>query len=387
MRQRSGVSGIPILLAVFCVSRLLAGGVGTLYAGEKTAATNGQCPTSHSNVSPRVIRDANVLLTKYPGSRSHEPNEVESSNDTRVEIVERGSSSRSTRKAALSALPLDVMTQRNRERANDVLRSLSVFRRLPTVTMEVEPDVYRFFTTYPDVAVSTWRAMKISKFQMWQTGQHEYEADAGDGTLGIIDILYRGWNEIIIICEGEYKNPLLAKPIQSKAVIHLETKYSQAKDGKTYATHRADLFVSFPSQTVETAAKVLSPVSNMIVDHNFREVSLFLHMMSLAMANQPGWIEQLAGKLDGVLEIRKTQLMKLAARVYVTCEKRRLRNAQGSDEVSLDQVLRPLLHTSTKHAGSPSRGTTPSDSLEPVRERRSGVARTVSNEKPVPTPQ
>lgn len=306
---------IARFLAISCVSWSLAGGVGTLYAGERTRAKDQQSQPIHSD-------------------------------DTRVKIVQRGSSSRSIQKEALAALPLELMTTENRKRANDVLRSLSVFRRLPTVSFEVEPDVYRFFTTHPDVAVSIWRAMKISKFQMWQTGPLEYEADAGDGTLGIVDVLYRGWNENVIICEGEFKNPLLAKPIQSRAIIHLETKYSQTDDGKTYATHRADLFVSFPSQTVEAAAKVLSPISNMIVDRNFREISLFVHMMSLAMANQPGWIEKLANKLDGVLEVRKSQLLKLAARVYVAGRKRRLRNPPNSDEVSLDQVMQPLLRAS-----------------------------------------
>lgn len=233
------------------------------------------------------------------------------------------------------------MTARNRKRTRDILGSVSVYRRLPTISFDIEPDVYRYFTMSPDVAVSIWRAMKISKFQMWQTGKLEYEADAGDGTLGIIDVLYRDPNKVVILCDGKFKSPLIVKPIRARAVMSLEVSFTKNEEGRSQARHRADLFVSFPSATVGTIAKALSPVSNLIVDHNFREISLFLHMMSLAMAKQPGWVERLADRLDGVRDVRKKQLLKLTAQVYVTARKRRLANSTQPSGVPLEEVIPP----------------------------------------------
>ena len=82
------------------------------------------------------------------------------------------------------------------------------------------------------------------------------------------------------------------------------------------------MFVSFPSQTVEMAAKILAPVGNVILDRNFKEVSIFMHMMSLAMERQPGWVERVAKQLEGVLPIRQPQLLKVAARVYIDGQRR-----------------------------------------------------------------
>jgi hypothetical protein len=65
-------------------------------------------------------------------------------------------------------------------------------------------------------------------------------------------------------------------------------------------------------------------------------------MMSQVMVHQPGWVEQLVQRLEGVPEAHKTELMELSARVYVAERKRQLKTAEGIDEVTLEQVLAPL---------------------------------------------
>lgn len=330
------------LVGIVVLGIALRGGV-SISAAER--AVPNERTSDASNEPPltkRVIRDTNLLLTKY---RSRPSADEQSSADAvrdLIKLVERGNSSRTTRKQAIEALPLDQMTADNRNRAQAMVDTCSVFRRLPTVQFEVVPGVYRYFAAHPHVAVSIWRALEVSKFEMRQTGQDTFEADAGDGTQGDVQALYRGRNEIVVLCSGQFKSPLLPKPIASQAMIHLQAKQTRGEDGRPLVTHRADIFLAFPSQTVETAAKVFSPVSNMIVDHNFREVSLFVHMMSQVMVHQPGWVEQLARRLEGVPESHKTELMQLSAQVYVAERKRQLRATEGIEEVSLEQVLAPL---------------------------------------------
>jgi len=283
-----------------------------------------------------------ALCGSMLGLQAAEPEHQGAENlEHHVRVVEKGTSSKSARKAATDRLPLDKLTDEHRQRAEQVLRTLSVFRDLPTLEFEVEPRVYEFFRAHPDVAVSIWRAMKISQFEMWQTGREEYEADAGDGSTGVVTVLYLGGPHCVVLCDGVYKSPFLAKPIKATALLHVETVYLQRADGKTYVRHGGHLFVSFPSQTVDTAAKIISPVSNLIIDRNFQEISLFLHMMSLAMARQPGWVEHLAGQLEGILEIRKGQLLDVTAQVYVNTLRRDPERA-GQSELLLEQVVEPL---------------------------------------------
>ncbi len=263
--------------------------------------------------------------------------------DQNVRVLKKGTSSRASRKAAIDALPLDKLSDEHRKLALSVIESTSVFRDLPTLEFEVEPAVYEFFRMHPDVAVSIWRAMEISQFQMWQTAREQYEADAGDGSTGVLTVLFVGGPHSIVLCEGVYKSPFLAKPIKATALLHIESMYEQRADKKIYARHGGHLFVNFPSQTVDTAAKLISPVSNLIIDRNFHEVSLFLHMMSLAMARQPGWVEHIAGKLEGVLEVRKSQLLDVTAKVYVDANKRDPNSKES--ESQLRGAVEPLRHS------------------------------------------
>jgi hypothetical protein len=257
-------------------------------------------------------------------------------------MIQDGTSSRKAKKAARAKLPLQHLTPENRRRAEEVLRSVSLFRKLPTYSFEVEPDVYWFFVSHPDVAVSIWRSLGISKFQMWQTGPDTYEADAGDGSYGVVDVLYRGTTEHLIACDGVYKSPFLVRRIKARALMHLETRMTARPDGKADVQHCINLFVSFPSSTVKRAAKLVSPISNLIVDRNFREVTRFLQLMSRAMASQPGWVERIAGRMEGVHAMRRDQLLKLTARVFVAARKRQLAGKRPGHEISINDVMQPL---------------------------------------------
>lgn len=274
------------------------------------AATDAPSPLSE------VLQAGAKLLGK--GTR------VEPAHRELTEVEPRGTSSHSARRTALAAIPLDQLSPEHRQRVNALLKSASFFRRLPKVTFSIEPEVYTYFINHPDVAVSIWRAMKISKLQMWQTGRFDYEADAGDGSTGKLEVLYVGPEKSLVACDGIYKSPMFTKPIEARSLLLLQNSFFREADGTVYVTHRADLFVEFPSQTIDVVAKIFSPLTVSMTDRTFTEISVFLKMMSLAMAGRPDWVEQLTAKMDGVPEIRKSQVLELTAQVHTAAQKRSL---------------------------------------------------------------
>lgn len=242
-----------------------------------------------------------------------------------VDVRAEGDSSRKARQTAIEQIPLAQLTRPGQQSVKGVLDDLSLFRRLPTIHLAADRRVYEFFTGSPDVAVSLWRAMDISRVQMWQTGPNDYETDTRDGTWGKVEVLLRAADHYVIYCTGHFQNPAIKKPIQASAIMHLQPVFGPNGD----VTHTLDLFVSFPSQTVETVAKIISPVSNRIADRNFEEVSLFIVMMSTAMQTQPGWVHMLTQKLDGVLAERPQQLLTVTSAVYFDAEKQRMAERGG----------------------------------------------------------
>lgn len=261
----------------------------------------------------------------------------------KVDVLTKGASSRSVERDAAARLPLKHLSPEQIARVQQIVKKRSMFRRLPNIQIDADPSVYQWFTHNPEAAVSIWRRLGISKFVMEQTQPNVWHADAGDGSVGTVEVLHRSGNEHLLVCSGSYKSPLIAKPIKATAVMHLRNvSVADAKDpdGPPQIIHDLDLFVMFPSQTIDTVARVISPVSHMIADRNFRELSLFVRFMNVAMEREPGWVEQLAGQLDGVTPEQRTQLLKLCAHVYVASQ-RRGEKASGVTQTGLEEAVAP----------------------------------------------
>lgn len=259
-----------------------------------------------------------------------------------VDVLREGKSSRSAFQAAERALPLAKLSLRDRRRVRAIIRRADVFRELPSLRVEVDPLSYDYFATHPEVAVAIWRVLGISKFRMKQLGPREYEVDSGEGTVGTAEVLYQNGGHLLVLCRGRYDSSLLPAPIRAEAVIHLQTVFAPQRDGSTAAMHRACLYVNFPSLAVGAVARLLSPMSNTIMDRNFYEITGFLRMMSLAMEKNPGWVEQTAGKLADVPGHRRENLLKTTARVYVAARKRESLGLFKTQQQRLNEVLEPL---------------------------------------------
>jgi hypothetical protein len=288
----------------------------------------------HRRLIPTTVVTGLVLLLS-PEARTDEPSpadepvklaahESEESLADRVQIVERSTSSRSARENAIRSLPVKKLSAADRLRVDEVVRNVSLYRQLPVVTFQAEADVCRFFVENPDVAVSVWRAMEISEFQLKRVAEGRYEGADREGSTGTIDVLYQTAEETLALCDGVYRGPLIPNGIHAQALFHLTNKSAPGPDGRNTVTSRLQMLVAFPSTTVETVAKLVSPVSNLIVDRNFREIGCFVHLMSTGMERQPGWVEHISRKLDGLTDARRDELLKLTARIYVEARQREL---------------------------------------------------------------
>ena len=252
-----------------------------------------------------------LLAVVWPGSL-HADQLEELARRAGIQIVESGVSAASVQKAAAADVPLDRLSPEKRARAAEVIQKCNQYRRLPVLRYAVDQPVYHYLIKHPDVAVSTWRVMEISHFEMWQTGPTEYEAEAVDGSEGIADILYQDEKQTLMICEGSYHHILLPRPLQASALIWFRNSLTPHTGGTHVVTQHVDVFVHFPSPAVAGAAKVLTPVTNSLMDRNLFEVSLYAVMMSRAVRDDPEWIADIAADMEGVLPQRRAELQQVA---------------------------------------------------------------------------
>ncbi len=247
-------------------------------------------------------------------------------------ILSTGDSSSDSQKKCAATVPLNQLTPENRLRAKKILDGCSQYRKLPSLQYAIDEPVYRYLLQHPDVAVSTWRVMGISRFEMWQTGPQVFEAQAIDGSEGVVDILYQDHNQMLLICDGNYHNPLLPKALEASALIWFRLSCTPNAEGSQTVTQKADVFVRFPSTGVSAVAKMLSPVTNNMMDRNLFEVSLYGSMMSRAVRDEPEWIVQVAEQMEGVLPQRKGELIAVARQP-------RTSKARGTAQQQADPML------------------------------------------------
>jgi hypothetical protein len=319
----------------------------------------GICP--HALSAEDVILDDKVVPAEFRRTKPAEtvnPAKAEVVDDPcayqGLTIAQPGSSSSTLRKLATAEIPLGKFSPQSREKAEAILKNTSLYRRLPTISFEVDRDVYAYFLRWPDMAVASWRAMGISKLTLEQPQQNLYVADAKDGSRGAIEVIYSTPEDTLILCDGAFKSPLVAKPIVARSLMRLQAKFHTDADGKVTATHTGDVFVEFPSQTVETIAKVISPVSHSIADRNFKQLTFFAHLMTVAMERQPGWVEAVAQRMNGVSDEHREEFLRIAAASYVAARQRE--SARSGQPLSLDDVLKPLRISPTSDPRHPNEG-------------------------------
>lgn len=263
-------------------------------------------------LSPMVNFGIAVIVFVVGSARCSADQLKELAEKAGIRILADGESSAGAEEEARTAMPLKGMTQENRQRAQLIIKERSQFRRLPSLQYSIDEPMFRYLLKHPDVAVSTWRVMGISRFEMWQTGDMEYEALAIDGSEGIADILYQDDSQMVFVCQGSYHYPLLPRPMEAAALIWFRTIYAPNAEGTHVVTQQADVFVRFPSSSVSAIAKVLTPVLHSLMDRNLFEVSLYGSMMSRAVRDEPEWVVQVAQQMEGVLPQRKGELIEVA---------------------------------------------------------------------------
>ena len=232
-----------------------------------------------------------------------------------ITIAAGGNSGARLRIRSISQMPWKQISADNQQRIHEVLDNCAQYRRLPEFLYDVRPDVYRYLVEHPDVAVSSWRVLGISKVQMWQTGPLEFRATAPDGSVGLVDVLYRDQWQCLMLFDGTYSSPLLPRSITASGLVWMRYDYHPGKNGKTQVRQVLDVFISFPSVTARAMALLASPITNVMMDRNAFEISLYARMMSQAVENDPAWIQQVATQLDGVLPQCRRELTSLVRSV------------------------------------------------------------------------
>ncbi len=136
----------------------------------------------------------------------------------------------------MQSIPFDKLDADARAKINSVLSSTSVYRRLPTRTVNCDPDLYLFLVRHPDTVVNIWELLGVAQIQLRQTDIDTFRVAEDEGTSASLEFLYHSNDLQIAYGKWTYTGPLLARKITGRCLALVRTEYAKDAGGKYYIT-------------------------------------------------------------------------------------------------------------------------------------------------------
>lgn len=254
----------------------------------------------------------------------------------------QATSSRSARKEVTEAIPWEELDDRATDKLNAVLDDVTIYRRLPTQTIECDAALYRYMIANPDLVVNIWAALGISSVALERQAGGGFLANDGEGTRGRVEFLYAGADMHIVYASGKYEGPLFHRPVRGNSVMILRSEYLRATaDAPRRIRCKLDVFVRLEHAGVEMLAKTFQPLVDRVADHNFKETTAFLASLSYTAASNPPKIDRITTKLVNVPDDVRNNFTYLCDQIAV--EATLARNSAASTRgrtATLDQEVR-----------------------------------------------
>jgi hypothetical protein len=216
------------------------------------------------------------------------------------------------RDEAIQSIPFDKLGRDMRGRIATVINNASIFRRLPTQSVDCDPDLFVFLVRNPEVVVDIWRVMGITNMTLDRNGPDRYRASDGQGTTGNVEFAFRSSDLHVIYSEGMYDGPMFPTKLRGQCVMVLKTVSAHDSGGRAFVTNRLDAFLRIENLGAEIVAKTLQPHLGKTADHNFSETSSFVGTLAHTAETNPNGVSRLAQRLGHVEPQVRQQFADLA---------------------------------------------------------------------------
>ncbi len=213
---------------------------------------------------------------------------------------EDGQSSREAKIAAIRSIPFDLLTPDATRRLRGIIDDASFFRRMPTQTVPCDTEMYLFLIRHPEVVVSLWDVMGVTKVTLERTGEYHLRGNDGVGTQCNMDLVYGSENLHIYQSQGAYSGNLWARELHGRCVVCIHNQPMQMADGTPGMAAWMDAFLKLENVGADLAVKALGPFVSKTADHNFAECAGFFSQISQTAWTNPQGLTRVASRLPRV---------------------------------------------------------------------------------------
>ncbi|MFO0012700.1 MAG: hypothetical protein ACK553_08165 [Planctomycetota bacterium] len=211
-----------------------------------------------------------------------------------------GQSSREARMAAIRGIPFEQLTPDASQRLKSVIDDASYFRRMPSQIVPCDPEMYVFLIRHPEVVVSLWDVMGMTKVTLERIGEFQLRGNDGAGTKCKLDLIYGSEKLHIYQSQGAYTGNLWARELQGRCIVCIHSRPTHLADGTLGTVAWMDAFLKLENVGADLAVKALGPFVSKTADHNFAECAGFFSQISQTAVTNPEGLIRVASRLPKV---------------------------------------------------------------------------------------
>jgi hypothetical protein len=227
--------------------------------------------------------------------------------------AETSDTSDKTRLEAAKAIPFARMNEETQRKILSVVENPSLFRRMPTKTVDCDPDLFLFLVRNPEVVINVWQMMGVTNMTAKRTGTYAWDGNDGAGTKCSVELLYGTDNLHILYGDGFYEGPLFKKKMYGRCVLVLRSEAQQGQDQRSYVGSQLDVFLVVDNAGVDLLARTLGPLVGTTADSNFEESAKFLSRLSQTAETNPAGMQRLSEKLTNCQPEVRDQLAQVSS--------------------------------------------------------------------------
>lgn len=216
-----------------------------------------------------------------------------------LESSDRGpiATSKEKKQQAINRIPTAEINPAWRGRVLEVASRAALFQQMSSQMFECEPEFYRFLVEHPEVVVSMWQSLGITKLKLQVLGPQKYRLDDGAGTTAVVEYLYSSPTQHVVYSEGSYSGPMMFRPVQGRVLAVLTANYLRETTGTPYVSAQMDLFIQVDRAGVELITKALHPLLGGMAETNYQQTMAFVGSVYRTAVVRPQSLQRLASQL------------------------------------------------------------------------------------------
>lgn len=190
-------------------------------------------------------------------------------------------------------LPLEQMTDRQRQLAQHVLDKPAFTAQGPRESFFCNPGHYQFFLDHPDKTVTAWRKLGAKCVTITSKADQQFVWADDQGSEVVWETVHRGPELHIWYAEGKVKPGPVMPLVPVKALVVVRHKELRNADGNSLVQQQSDLFVQTDSKTAALVTRMLGPAAHRMAEQGLGQLQLFFSGLSRYLDRYPEQADQL----------------------------------------------------------------------------------------------